>query len=491
MTQITLPAPIGGWNARDDISQIRPDQAIVLENWFPGEQAVTTRPGHTLYAEISGTVESLVTFNYDTTEHLLAGNGGAILKIDQGATTELKTGFTNNRWNAETISGYAVLFNGADTPQKYDGSSITDNTITGSGLSASELIYPWKFKSRLFAVQKNSTSAWYLATNAIAGTASELDFSSLAEGYLVAGGTWTRDGGAGADDFCVFLFSEGDVLIYQGDNPSNASSWALVGAFKIGRPLGDRPLTSFGGELLVITIDGLVPLSSMLPSGRSNSQAVLTDIVSGAWKARARSYKDQNGWQAMIYPLAQMGIINVPIGSARYEQFVINTSTGAWCRFTGINATCWALHRDNAFFSATGGVYRFDNGVSDNGMTITGLYAAPFLNHAPTGQKKAYKMVRPLMSSAGNIPVYIGFDTDYAAKTSYYEPTAVETGGGAEWDTSAWDADEWAGAQAPQQQWRNVAGIGVSGSIRMKTITRLNQVSLHGIDLIYVPGNGL
>jgi hypothetical protein len=49
-------------------------------------------------------------------------------------------------------------------------------------------------------------------------------------------------------------------------------------------------------------------------------------------------------------------IVNVPTlaGQTSY-QYVMNTITGAWCRFTGWNAQCWALFNDKLFFGAPGG----------------------------------------------------------------------------------------------------------------------------------------
>ena len=487
----TLPAPIGGWNARDDISQIPPNQALALENWFPGEQAVTTRPGYASFATITGTAETLVSYNFETTQDLLVCHNGEISDITDGSTTSLASGFSNNRWFWVNFRGFALMFNGADTPQKYDGSTVSTNTITGSGLTATNLKYPWIFKSRMFIVEKDSASFWYLDTNNIAGTASELDFSGLAEGKALAGATWTRDGGAGMDDYCVFLMSEGDLLVYQGSNPASASDWALVGKYRVGKPMGDRPFAKLGGDLLVITVDGVVPMSAVLASDRFNPQAAVTDIISGAWKTSAKRYKESTGWEIALYPLGQMGIVNIPNGSGSFIQYVVNTTTRAWSCFKNIPSNTWGLHKDEMYLGSTGAVYKFDSGTSNAGSPITAIYGGPFLNHQPVGMNKGYKLMRPLLSSPGAIPVYIGFDTDYTTKTSYYEPTQVESGGGGVWDEAEWDVDEWAGAQAPQQEWRTILGVGVSGAARFKTITSLNQVSFHGVDLKYVAGNGL
>ena len=41
----SVPAPVGGWNARDPLSMMRPEDAVILENWIPRTADVTTRRG--------------------------------------------------------------------------------------------------------------------------------------------------------------------------------------------------------------------------------------------------------------------------------------------------------------------------------------------------------------------------------------------------------------------------------------------------------------
>ena len=35
MTAIAIPAPVGGWNARDSLDAMPPTDAIKLVNWIP------------------------------------------------------------------------------------------------------------------------------------------------------------------------------------------------------------------------------------------------------------------------------------------------------------------------------------------------------------------------------------------------------------------------------------------------------------------------
>ena len=44
----SVPAPIGGWNARDSLANMSPTDAVQLVNWFPTPTDVTMRKGYTV-----------------------------------------------------------------------------------------------------------------------------------------------------------------------------------------------------------------------------------------------------------------------------------------------------------------------------------------------------------------------------------------------------------------------------------------------------------
>src|SRR5690606_18644214 len=125
---------------------------------------------------------------------------------------------------------------------------------------------------RLFFMENNVLGFWYLAASAISGTATFFNlapFCSLG-GYLMAMGTWTRDGGSGLDDYAVFYTSRGEVLVFQGDDPGDATAWSLVGVFRLGAPVGRRCMIKAGPDLVLVTEDGVIPMTRALAQARSN-----------------------------------------------------------------------------------------------------------------------------------------------------------------------------------------------------------------------------
>ena len=46
----SFPAPVGGWNARDALAEMKPTDAIYLDNWFPRTSYVEIRGGSSDHA---------------------------------------------------------------------------------------------------------------------------------------------------------------------------------------------------------------------------------------------------------------------------------------------------------------------------------------------------------------------------------------------------------------------------------------------------------
>ena len=52
----SVPAPIGGWNARDSLANMAPTDAVQLVNWFPTPTDVTMRKGYTVVSVLTTSV---------------------------------------------------------------------------------------------------------------------------------------------------------------------------------------------------------------------------------------------------------------------------------------------------------------------------------------------------------------------------------------------------------------------------------------------------
>jgi hypothetical protein len=495
----SIPAPIGGWNSRDAVDMMGPADAIVLDNYFPDENEVRLRNGSASHATgLTHDVESLMSYKSGASSKLFAATtGGNIYDVTSSGSvgSAAVSSLSNGQFqyvNFGTSGGnFLWICNGADSPRHYNGTSWATPSI--SGVTGSTIVNVTVHKTRLFFVLVNSLKFGYLPVASVAGTVATFDLASIAAkgGTLTAIGTWTRDGGDGSDDLAVFLTSEGEAIVYAGTNPGSADAWNLVGVFNIGRPIGRRCVEKVGADLIVTTENGFLPLSKVLPLGLSAPSAAISDKISGSVKEAARNFKGTFGWQSVLYPKGGYGLFNVPNSTVRdYHQYVVNLTTGSWCRFTGMNGNAWAVHEGELYFGGAGVVYRGDTGTNDVGAAIEGSGKTSFQYFGGRGVLKQFTLIRPIIASDGALPVSIGFDVDFKNGTAIFTPSSV-TSEGAEWDEATWDVDAWATGAEPIQTWRSVTGIGYNAAIRIRTSTTNQGVTWHAVDVQYKNGTGL
>ena len=498
----SLPPPVGGWDTRNALADMPEENAVILDNFFPTTDRVGLRGGHASHATgMSGNVDTLIGYTAtDGTEELFAANGTSIFDVTSaGAVGAAVVGsLANAQWQYTQIGtaggNFIIAVNGEDTPVKYDGTTWGTTTITGP--TAANLIWINLHQRRLWFGEEDSLTAHYLAVNSIAGAASSFSLAGIASkgGYIMDMGTWTRDAGDGSDDVAIFMTSEGQAIVYQGTDPSSATTWSLIGTFDIGVPIGRRCFMKAGPDLVIITEDGFVPVSQILAKDRSQAELVaLSAQINKAVNDSVRTGATLYGWSAMIYPRGTMMIFNIPQSSTKYHQYVFNTLTGAPARFTGLNARCWGLLNDKPYFGGTDGVvYEFDTGNNDNGANIVADALQAFSYFGSPGKKKAFKQVEIIFQTT-NTPSYaVGMNTDFKSVALLQGPTSSASAvAGGIWDTGLWDEAVWGGDDTTIRGWRGVRGIGYSGAVRLRIDTQTSQPSWVATNIIYIPGGAI
>lgn len=498
--QATLPAPVGGLNARDAPSDMEPMDALIMDNMFPDTNGVGVRGGSQNHVTgFTGNVETLMEWCGPASQKFIAAVDNTFYDVSTTATVSVQaTSMTSVRWQ-NTMFGtaggnYLYVVNGQDKPRFYDGTTWTTSSLTATALSSNgdPLKYVMAHQQRLFFGQTNSLNIWYLPTNQIHGLCSRFPLENYARrgGHIVGVGSWTLDGGTGMDDMAVFLTSEGEAIVYSGTDPSSTSTWALKGVYTIPRPIGDRPLVKLGGDLIVQCEDGMYPLSKALIVASANPAVAISDKISGAVKSASATARTYFGWQGCLYPRGKMLIFNVPTtANALAQQFVMNTVTGAWCRFTNLNAFCWATFKGDLFFGATGKVMQADIGTDDAGMDITCDLMQAFSNFGQPVNKH-WKMAKPVFTAQGRIIAAIRMCSDFESALPTSTPS-YEPGGGTAWDDGDWDTFLWGGSDLVFQSWQSVGGIGIYGALRIKTSVAGFPFALVSTAFLYETGGSL
>lgn len=501
---LSVSSPVAGWNARDPLAEMKDKDAVILDNFFCTPYDVQLRYGYSQWATAIGSqVETLASYSpVSGVQELYAAAGTSIFDASSSGAVgaAVVTGLTNARFqyiNYGTAGGnFLLMVNGADKLQGYDGAAWWvdgDGAHDITGVDTADIIHINAHKSRVWMVEKDSLNAWYLGTSAIAGAATKFDFSSIfvEGGYLMAMGTWSLDAGYGMDDYAVFVTSEGQVAVYKGTDPSSATTWALVGVYTMGSPIGRRCLKTFGGDLLLICRDGLAPLSKTLMSSRVNTREMLTDKIQHVMSDYTTTYGVNYGWETTLYPQQNMLLVNVPTGNNNAYQLVMNTISGAWSRFTGWNTTCMELHGDDIYFGGDGVVCKGWDTNADNDTNIAFEALQSFNYFGSHAQQKKVNLVRPIISTDGRPGFLLGVNTDFATTA----PTNVPSFTGSQaavWDVSAWDsAYTWIGDLEIKKDWQTAFGLGYCIAAHMLGATKNLKLRWAATDFVVEAGGVL
>lgn len=498
-TTVTIPPPVMGWNTRDPLDTMDPRYAVVLDNWFPDTQDVRSRKGYRLHSDGMGSsaVQTIAEFAaMDGTRELLACTGGRIYEATSllGTPTSLGSGFTSNKWQTILFSNILLFFNGEDQPQQYNGTSLSAAAYTGITDDA-VLIHPNSFRNRLYLVEKDSTSVWYGGVNNITGAVTEYDIGSLLKlgGKLLLTGSWSPDSGSGLDEFLIFLSDQGEGLIFQGDYPGSTSDWKIAGRFYIPKPLGIRSYFQLGTEAVVVTDQGIVPVSKALYSkDAAGTFERFSDAIDEAFREAGDQYSDNFGWQATVYSPAKYLIINVPIAEdLTIQQFVMNTLTGAWCRFTGLNASCWGVVDGKLYYGGIDGkVYQANYGMENPNSAARLDMQTAFQYAGDRSAQKRFLLLKPLFSANTRPNLSVSIDVDFK-KSLDSSPVVVFAPEPTEWNSATWNVSPWNAEEITVDDWYPVAGMGRAASIKLKAELRYAEVKLKSFHLQYTAGGVL
>lgn len=435
--------------------------------------------GSHFYPYVDGGVWSLsydaATAPFEVGETVTGGTSGAtgiIHRIeDSGGTGKLfLLSVTGTFEDDEALTG---SISGAATVNGLISSAVPGPTFTG-GLTSANMSFVWVYKNRLFFIERNSMNAWYAVDIDAAG--GSFDVFPLAGvfpsgGSLLLGSAWSMEssGDGGLSEQCVFISTEGDVAVYQGGNPSEASDWAKVGTYRIGRPLGDRAIIRGGGDLAIATTVGLVPLSKAISLDvTALNVATISYKIADAW-SDALNLRGDSGWNCMLWPEGKMAVVSPPnpIGLSESVQFISNTETGAWCRFTGWDVRCMEVFRGKLYFgSDNGAVYEANTGGNDDGATYFGVAVPMFEDLGTPANRKIAKLARVTARAATRVVDGVSFISDFSQELPA-PPTATPYSDSNTWGSGTWGESRWSDSRSSviNSQWRSVGGSGYRASV--------------------------
>jgi len=498
---ITVPAPIGGLNGRDPLASMAPQDAYLMDNAFPGTASVDSRKGTIKYsnASLGAPVQSLEVYAGGAGDRMLAWAGGRVYDVSTPIPQQLTSGLLSNLVvttmfsNAADNAQHLIIVSGFDQPRRYDGTALSTLNLTGMTGSQNTLNTVFAFKSRLYFGQRDRLGFYYLPVGAIQGALSYFDLGQVARrgGYLVAIASFSESGnGSTPNDYIVFITNKGEMIVYAGNDPSSVAGWALVGRYYAAAPIGPKCTLNYGTELILLTEEGALPFSEIRRAGDAQAAGVAgagySAITSklGNYLSAFNANAGVPGWQGVQYSGGGGWLLlNVPATSSisgQYHHYVMNTTTNAWCRFTGWNGLTFTVFNKRLYFGRFDGfVMLADEGRFDDGVPVRCDIKQAY-NYFDDGSgmaflQKHFQWAALLVSCDGEPPLSGKFNVDYSEDTPGYV-NQLAPSAGAEWDLAAWDAGTWGDDGRTQRFIVTLNKGGVTGSLWLRA-------SLQGLTL--------
>lgn len=354
--------------------------------------------------------------------------------------------------------------------------SVATNVVPGvdfgPNLTSADMSFVLVYKRRVYFIQKDSLSFWYLEDpDAVGGEAIEFPMGGefTRGGSLLFGSPWSTDGGGGFSDRLALVSTEGQVIDYQGGDPSNASDWAKVGEYRIGSPLGNRAFVRAGGDIVIDTSIGAVPLTQAVQRDYSAlSPSAISFSIEDAWNG-ALVERGATGWCSEIWPESQMMLVSPPttLGSNDPVIFVANVRTGAWARYTNWHAICMHVFMGRLYFGSPNGQIYLGNVTGfDGDETYTGVYVPLFEDFGAPASIKVAQVGRAVTRSQAPLNERLEFHTDFDM-TLPPRPDATSVLGGSEWNVGLWGVAVWNDTRMTvvDQDWQSLGGLGYMGTL--------------------------
>lgn len=480
---ISRPPPVLGMNTLDEIGDLKPQEAEFLSNAWADGGHIQGRPGYSLWCNLGNAslpARSIFSHQLGSVSKLFTVSDGRIYDVTTGTKVTSLVGLNSIDLCTATIGNNTIACtqSSEDTIKRYDGSSWQTAAYTSGDIDVKELIGCGAHQTRMYFWRANDMNFYYSGIGAVQGALTKFPFENLGtiRGDMVAFGSWTIDAGAGVQDLAVFIFSEGDIMVYSGSDPGDATNFALVGQFQTARPIGaHRCVMNYGPDLVITTSDGPVSMRSILSTGPAARQNALSRKIMPTTRAIAKAVPDNDGWDSIFSTDGSMIIFSAPAPayySSDYIQFVYNPELKSWFLWQNIPALSWAEWNGGLYFCTSDGkVCKFADGATDDdgeGILVEANLRWDGLENQNL-LKKALQ-IQPIFLSEGDMEVQITVLNDFnedGEAHAYQSQTVTMKAPGQYWDDPEWDEKYWSG-ESRHFDWFTISGTGHRFQARFK-----------------------
>jgi len=536
--QVRYPVPVGGLNFRASLLNGAPTDAIVLDNFIARPFGLEIRRGWRYWIpeanRFPNEVKTIIPFvgkasansrlfcstsiSAGLVYNITTQNAPPVLSLTP-STTPVSPGEWYHTMYSTPGGNFLCMVCAGAGYYVYSSAGSWVEYVTGSGAgkiefpagdttTTKQFTFCWVWKNRLWFLKDDSSTAYYLPVSSISGKVAPFDLGPqmIHGGALNFATSWTYDSGKGMDDGLIFASNEGDVMVYEGTDPSSAADFSLKGTWYVGRfPVGRRCFTAQGGDVLILTEYGLLKMSDLV-SGRI-AQAGLGGGDDPLYKLNPRLARlitravSEYYWFLLPYPTEELLIVGAPFVnqvSGLRQSFVMNAIMNSWSTTTNLDMLCGELYFGQLICGTrTGEViqpfYGYADKVSadglDPGSSVIARLQTSYQGFGDDLMNKRALRIKLYGMTDGTPTVAVKLIPEYNVNDTVSVSGPVTDPLGA-WDTGLWDQALWAGTQIPLRRWLGVSGYGKRLSMLM-AIRSQGYLLLSDYETLFETGNNL
>jgi hypothetical protein len=438
------------------------------------------------------------TANYTVGQTITGGTSAATgvieFMVDAGATGTLWVRKASGTFQDNEL----ITTAGGSATANIPGGAVTlAPAITG--VTTDKLIQVTTYRNRIWFAEKDTMNAWALPADSIGGAAVQVSLAGIFKngGQIKFAASWSLDSGDGLDDKIVFVSTEGEVAVYQGSNPADPDNWSLVGLYECPKPLGKNGWTRAGGDLIILTEQGAVPVSQILTKDPSAlALSAISRNIQPDW-VRDAAQRGTLPWEIVKWPAKAMTLVTNPCvnDGQTHQCYAVNSETGAWCRRRGWDARCLVLHDGNIYFGTPDGrVLLADSGGNDDGANYECNAVLAWDHLKSPGYEKTVLMARARFLAATPFNPQMSASVDYSINLPTGPNVASAVSSTNTWDVGLWDEAIWDDGTVSLPITTEWEGIGISGSVVAMQLqvnngrTETPNVELVAIDILHEVG---
>jgi len=223
----------------------------------------------------------------------------------------------------------------------------------------------------------------------------------------------------------------------------------------------------------------------------------ITDKIQNIISQVVNAYGNNFGWQMTVYPEQNQLWLNVPTGVSppTSDQYVMNTITMSWTKFTNMASACWETVGPDIYFGGATAVYKAWNGQFDNAGQIKADCLQSYSNFQTNALLKYFTMVRPSIVADGIPSILFGLNLDFLNSPATGALSFIPPISGMVWGAMTWGPPStsmtWGGGLTQISAWQTVGGLGRYAGLRLTAQANGSVVSWNETSWVYQVGSVL